>query len=66
MERQWREDAHCSSLSRESEYLAVIRHKDTISVLWKQKSTVSDEKYLLRIILKKNDGELKQVGAWLS
>ena len=69
VERQWREDEEASSprrvLARESEYLAIIRKNEMLSVLWKQKSTQSDEEYLLKIILKNIDGEIKQVGAWL-
>lgn len=69
VEKQWREDEAAlsprTSLRRESEYLGVIRKKEVISVLWKQKSTLSDEEYLLKIVLKEINSELKQVGAWL-
>ena len=69
VERQWREDEAVSSsrtsLSRESEYLGIIRKDEMVGVLWKQKSTKSKEEHLLRIILKEIDGEIKQAGAWL-
>ena len=69
VERQWREDEAASSprtsLSRESEYLGIIRKEERIGVLWKQTSTRSDEEYLLTIVLKEIDGEIKQVGALL-
>lgn len=69
VERQWQQDESVSSprtsLSRESHYLGIIRKKDMVGVLWKQTSTKSDEEYLLKILLKEVDGEIKQAGAWL-
>lgn len=69
VERQWREDESASSprtsLSRESNYLGIIRKQEMVEVLWKQKSTKSDEEYLLKVVLKEIDGEIKQVGALL-
>ena len=69
VERQWQEDESVSSprtaLSRDSHYLGIIRKKDMVGVLWKQTSTKSEEEYLLKILLKEIDGEIKQAGASL-
>lgn len=69
VERQWSEDESAqsprTSLSRESVYMGIIRKAETVSVVWKQASTKSDDEYLLKIVLKEIDGEVKQVGAWL-
>ena len=69
VEKQWREDESAASprtsLARESLYMGIIRKKKTVSIIWKQTSTKSDEEYLLSIVLKEIDGEIKQVGATL-
>jgi len=69
VEKQWRDDESASSprtsLARESEYLGVVRKNDIVAVLWKQTSTLSNDEYLLKILLKELDGEIKQAGALL-
>lgn len=69
VERQWREDetasSPCTAISRESEYLGIIRKNETIEVCWKQRNTKPGEEHMLKMILKDIDVELKQAGAWL-
>ena len=65
VERQWREVDYLSALSREAEFIAIIRKKDSVTVCWKQSSTLSDDEYLLKIRLEEIDGEIKQVSALL-
>ena len=65
VERQWREVDYLSALSSESELVAIIRKKDSITVCWKQTSTLSSDEYLLKIRLVEIDGEVKQIMAHL-
>lgn len=65
VERQWREVDYLSALSREAEFIAIFRKRDSVTVCWKQTSTLSDDEYLLKIRLEEIDGEIKQVSAIL-
>lgn len=65
VERQWKEIAYLSGFSQEAESIGIIRKKNSITICWKQTSTVTEDEYLLTIRLEEIDGEIKQVSALL-
>ncbi len=65
VKRQWREVDYLSALSREAGFIGIFRKRDSVTVCWKQTSTLSDDEYLLKIRLEEIDGRIKQVSALL-
>lgn len=61
VERQWREIDYLSALSPQAEFMGILRKKNSVTVCWKQTSTLSDDEYLLKIRLEEIDSEIKQV-----
>ena len=56
---------YLTSLTETSEFLGVIRKTDCVLVIWKQKSTKTDDEYLEKLYLQEIGGEIKQVGTWI-
>ena len=52
-----------STLNTENEFLGCIRRDGHVTVLFKQKSAISDGDYLGRLVLGAEDGEIKIFGA---
>ena len=52
-----------TNLKQENEFLGCIRRDEHVTVLFKQKSTISDGDYLGRLVLGTEDGEIKIFGA---
>ena len=61
--KQWANNDVITNLKQENEFLGCIRRDDHVTVLFKQKSTISDGDYLGRLVLGVEDGEIKIFGA---
>ena len=61
--KQWTNNEVITNLKQENEFLGCIRREDHVTVLFKQKSTISDGDYLGRLVLGTEDGEIKIFGA---
>ena len=61
--KQWANNEVITNLKHESEFLGCIRRDDHVTVLFKQKSTVSNGDYLGRLVLGVEDGDIKIFGA---
>ena len=61
--KQWANNEVITNLKQENEFLGCIRRDEHVTVLFKQKSTISDGDYLGRLVLGTEDGEIKIFGA---
>ena len=61
--KQWANNEVITNLKQENEFLGCIRRDGHVTVLFKQKSTISDGDYLGRLVLGLEDGEVKIFGA---
>ena len=61
--KQWANNEVITNLKQENDFLGCIRRDEHITVLFKQKSTISDGDYLGRLVLGVEDGEVKIFGA---
>ena len=61
--KQWANNEVITNLKKENEFLGCIRRDEHVTVLFKQKSTISDGDYLGRLVLGTEDGEIKIFGA---
>ena len=61
--KQWTNNEVITNLKQENDFLGCIRRDEHITVLFKQKSTISDGDYLGRLVLGVEDGEVKIFGA---
>ena len=61
--KQWANNDVITNLKQGSDFLGCIRRDDHVTVLFKQKSTVSDGDYLGRLVLGVEDGGIKIFGA---
>ena len=61
--KQWANNEVVTNLKQENEFLGCIRRDGHVTVLFKQKSTISDGDYLGRLVLGVEDGEIKIFGA---
>ena len=61
--KQWTNNEVITNLKQENEFLGCIRRDEHVTVLFKQKSTISDGDYLGRLVLGTEDGEIKIFGA---
>ena len=61
--KQWANNEVITNLKQENEFLGCIRRDGHITVLFKQKSTISNGDYLGRLVLGSEDGEIKIFGA---
>ena len=61
--KQWTNNVVITNLKQENEFLGCIRRDEHVTVLFKQKSTISDGDYLGRLVLGTEDGEIKIFGA---
>ena len=59
----WTNNEVITNLKQENEFLGCIRRDEHVTVLFKQKSTISDGDYLGRLVLGTEDGEIKIFGA---
>jgi len=64
VERQWDEDEYLTKYTDKPEFLGVIRKKECVVVLWKLRTTISDEEYLERLILEQKNKKIYQIGIW--
>jgi len=60
---QWENSPVLTSLSAEPEFMGCLKNKDRVRVLWKQKSSVTDDELLGHLELIIEDGEVKIDGA---
>ena len=61
--KQWANNEVITNLKQENEFLGCIRRDEHVTVLFKQKSNISDGDYLGRLVLGTEDGEIKIFGA---
>ena len=61
--KQWANNEVITNLKQENEFLGCIRRDGHVTVLFKQKSTISEGDYLGRLVLGAEDGEIKIFGA---
>ena len=61
--KQWANNEVITNLKHENEFPGCVRRDGYITVLFKQKSTVSDGDYLGRLVLGVEDEEVKIFGA---
>ena len=61
--KQWANNEVITNLKQENDFLGCIRRDGHVTVLFKQKSTISDGDYLGRLVLGVEDGEIKIFGA---
>ena len=61
--KQWANNEVITNLKQENEFLGCIRRDEHVTVLFKQKSVISDGDYLGRLVLGTEDGEIKIFGA---
>ena len=61
--KQWANNEVITNLKQENDFLGCIRRDGHVTVLFKQKSTVSNGDYLGRLVLGVEDGEIKIFGA---
>ena len=64
VERQWDEDEYLTRFTDNPEFLAVIRKRDYITVLWKLTTSLSEDEYLERLVLEEKNEKIYQVGIW--
>ena len=61
--KQWSNNEVITNLKQENDFLGCIRRDEHVTVLFKQKSTISNGDYLGRLVLGVEDGEIKIFGA---
>ena len=61
--KQWANNEVITNLKQGNDFLGCIRRDDHVTVLFRQKSTVSNGDYLGRLVLGVEDGEIKIFGA---
>ena len=61
--KQWANNEVITNLDQENDFLGCIRRDGHVTVLFKQKSTISNGDYLGRLVLVEEDGEIKIFGA---
>ena len=61
--KQWANNEVITNLKQENDFLGCIRRDGHVTVLFKQKSTISNGDYLGRLVLGAEDGEIKIFGA---
>ncbi len=61
--KQWANNELITNLKHENEFLGCIRRDGHVTVLFKQKSTISEGDYLGRLVLGVEDGLIKIFGA---
>ena len=61
--KQWANNEVITNLKQKYEFLGCIRRDEHVTVLFKQKSNISDGDYLGRLVLGTEDGEIKIFGA---
>ena len=61
--KQWANNEVITNLKQEHEFLGCIRRGEHVTVLFKQKSTISNGDYLGRLVLGAEDGDIKIFGA---
>ena len=61
--KQWANNEVITNLKDENEFLGCIRREEHVTVLFKQKTSLSDSDYLGRLVLGVEDGEIKIFGA---
>ena len=61
--KQWANNEVITNLKDENEFLGCIRRDEHVTVLFKQKTSLSDGDYLGRLVLGVEDGEIKIFGA---
>ena len=61
--KQWANNEVIINLKHENDFLGCIRRDGHVTVLFKQKSTISNGDYLGRLVLGVEDGEIKIFGA---
>ena len=61
--KQWANNEVITNLKQENDFLGCIRRDGHVTVLFKQKSTISNGDYLGRLVLGVEDGEIKIFGA---
>ncbi len=61
--KQWANNEVITNLKQENDFLGCIRRDDHVTVLFRQKSTISSGDYLGRLVLGVEDGEIKIFGA---
>ena len=59
----WLKNNVYSNLKQENDFLGCIRRDEHVTVLFKQKSTITNGDYLGRLVLGVEDGEIKIFGA---
>ncbi len=61
--KQWANNEVITNLKQENNFLGCIRRDGHVTVLFKQKSSISNGDYLGRLVLGVEDGEIKIFGA---
>ena len=61
--KQWSNNEVITNLKQENDFLGCIRRDEHVTVLFKQKSTISNGDYIGRLVLGVEDGEIKILGA---
>ena len=61
--KQWSNNEVITNLKHENDFLGCIRRDEHVTVLFKQKSTITNGDYLGRLVLGVEDGEIKIFGA---
>ena len=61
--KQWSNNEVITNLKQENDFLGCIRRDEHVTVLFKQKSTITNGDYLGRLVLGVEDGEIKIYGA---
>tara|TARA_B100001248_G_scaffold251717_1_gene227102 strand:- start:7 stop:357 length:351 start_codon:yes stop_codon:yes gene_type:complete len=61
--KQWSNNEVITNLKQENDFLGCIRRDEHVTVLFKQKSTITNGDYLGRLVLGVEDGEIKIFGA---
>ena len=61
--KQWANNEVITNLKQDNDFLGCIRRDGHVTVLFKQKSTISNGDYLGRLVLGVEDGEIKIFGA---
>lgn len=64
VERQWAEDEYLTKFTDKPEFLGVLRKTDCVVVLWKLRTTISDDEYLERLYLEVRNDRVFQIGIW--
>jgi hypothetical protein len=56
IEKQWQTSSVLSNFCKDRVFLGILRRQSMVTILWKQKTTLDEDEYLLTLVLGEEDG----------